>query len=247
MQILKNIFARVWAVWGLLSFVITFLIIVGPSMLSHLYKDEKKGQDFFIKVSRIWITVWLRLIACPLTIIGKEYFEKGKTYVVVYNHNAFLDVPLSAPFVPGGNKTIAKDSFLKIPIFASFYKRGGIMVNRKDTNSRVKSFEAMKVILKKGIHVCLYPEGTRNRTDMPIKGFFDGAFKLAIDAQKEIIPCVLLGTKKAMPINKTLYLLPTKLTMIFLPPVLSENIEVKELNKKVYDMMCKVYVKHTHT
>jgi 1-acyl-sn-glycerol-3-phosphate acyltransferase len=242
MQFLKNIFARIWAVWGLISFVITFLIIIGPSMLSHLYKDEKRGQDFFIKVSKIWISVWLRLIGCPLTVVGKECFEKDKNYVVVYNHNAFLDVPLSAPFVPGGNKTIAKDSFLKVPIFAWFYKRGGIMVNRKDPNSRVKSFEAMKVILQKGMHVCLYPEGTRNRTDAPIKEFFDGAFKLAIDSKKEIIPCVILGTKKAMPINKTMYLLPTKLTMIFLSPVSSENIPVKELNKKVHDMMYKVFV-----
>lgn len=245
MQVVKNIFARVWAVWGLISFVFTFLIIIGPSMLSHLYKDEKEGQDFFIKVSKIWISVWLRLIACPLTVRGKEYFKKNKNYIVVYNHNAFLDVPLSAPFVPGGNKTIAKDSFLKIPIFAWFYKQGGIMVNRKDPNSRVKSFEAMKVILQKGMHVCLYPEGTRNRTDAPIKAFFDGAFKLAIDSKKEIIPCVILGTKKAMPINKTMYLLPTKLTMIFLPPVSSANIEVKELNKKVHDMMLKLYTENS--
>jgi 1-acyl-sn-glycerol-3-phosphate acyltransferase len=242
MQLFKNIFARIWALWGLVSFVITFFIVIGPSMLSHLYKDEKRGQDFFIKVSKIWISIWLRLIGCPLTVIGKEYFEKDKNYVVVFNHNAFLDVPLSAPHVPGGNKTIAKDSFLKIPVFAWFYKRGGIMVNRKDTNSRVKSFEAMKVALQKGMHVCLYPEGTRNRTDAPLKEFFDGAFKLAVDAEKEIIPCVLLGTKKAMPINKTMYLLPTKLTMIFLPPVSSKNIEVKELNKKVHNMMTTVYV-----
>jgi 1-acyl-sn-glycerol-3-phosphate acyltransferase len=163
--------------------------------------------------------------------------------VVVYNHNAFLDVPLSAPFVPGGNKTIAKDSFAKIPIFAWFYKRGGIMVNRKDEKSRIRSLEEMKVVLQKGMHMCLYPEGTRNRTDKPLKDFHNGAFKLAIDANKEIIPCVLLGTKKAMPINKTMYLLPTKLKMIFLPAVSSENIDVKTLNKKVYDIMYDVYTK----
>ena len=80
-----------------------------------------------------------------------------------------------------------------------------------------------------------------------MKEFFDGAFKLAIDAEKEIIPCVLLGTKKAMPINKTMYLLPTKLKMIFLPAVSSENIDAKSLNKKVYDIMYDVYVKEENT
>jgi 1-acyl-sn-glycerol-3-phosphate acyltransferase len=240
MTILKNIFARIWAFWGLISFMVTFLIIIGPSMLSHLYKDEKEGQDFFIKVSKIWIDVWLWLICCPLKVIGRENFEQNKNYIVVYNHNAFLDVPLSAPYVPGGNKTIAKDSFLKIPMFAWFYKRGGIMVNRKDEKSRVRSYDAMKQTLQKGMHMCLYPEGTRNRTDQPLKAFYDGAFKLAVDTKKEIIACVILGTKKAMPIHKTFYLLPTKLKMIFLPPVSSENIDVKGLNKKIHDQMLNV-------
>ncbi len=240
MTIFKNIFARIWAFWGLISFMVTFLIIIGPSMLSHLYKDEKKGQDFFIKVSKIWMTVWLWLVGCSVKVFGKENFVANKNYVVVFNHNAFLDVPLSAPYVPGGNKTIAKDSFTKIPIFAWFYKRGGIMVNRKDEKSRVRSYEAMKQTLQMGIHMCLYPEGTRNKTDKPLKEFYDGAFKLAIDSEKEIIACVILGTKKAMPIHKTFYLLPTKLKMIFLPPVSSENIDVKSLNKKIHDMMLNV-------
>jgi 1-acyl-sn-glycerol-3-phosphate acyltransferase len=240
MTFLKNIFARIWAFWGLISFVVTFLIIIGPSMLSHLYKDEKEGQDFFIKVSKIWIDIWLWLIGCPLKVMGRENFENNKNYIVVYNHNAFLDVPLSAPYVPGGNKTIAKDSFLKIPMFAWFYKRGGIMVNRKDEKSRVRSYDAMKQTLQKGMHMCLYPEGTRNRTDQPLKAFYDGAFKLAVDTKKEIIACVILGTKKAMPIHKTFYLLPTKLKMIFLPPVSSENIDAKSLNKKIHDMMLNV-------
>jgi 1-acyl-sn-glycerol-3-phosphate acyltransferase len=243
MNFLKNIFARVWALWALVTFVLTFLIIVGPSMIAHLYKNEKEGQDFFISVSRIWMRIWLTLIGCPLSVIGKENFKKDKNYVVVYNHNAFLDVPLSAPFVPGGNKTIAKDSFAKVPIFAWFYKRGGIMVNRKDEKSRIRSLEEMKVVLQKGMHMCLYPEGTRNRTDKPLKDFHNGAFKLAIDANKEIIPCVIIGTKKAMPIHKTFYLLPTKLKMIFLPPVSSNNIDAKSLNKKVYDIMYDVFVK----
>ena len=237
MTVFKNIFARIWAFWGLVSFVGTFLLIFIPSMLSYLYKDEKKGQDYFIWVSRVWMTSWLYMIGCPVKVFGREHFKKDKNYVVVYNHNAFLDVPLSAPFVPGGNKTIAKASFAKVPIFSWFYKRGGIMVDRNKENSRVKSYEAMRATLKKGIHMCIYPEGTRNRTGNPLKPFYDGAFKLAIDAQKEIIPCVIIGTNKAMPINKTFYLLPQKLKMVFLPPVSSENIDTKTLNKKVFDIM----------
>ena len=171
--------------------------------MANLFKDYKKGQEYFLGVARIWMRVWLFLIGCPLKIYGREHFEKDKNYVVIYNHNALLDVPLSAPFVPGANKTIAKDSFGKIPLFAQYYARGSVLVNRNSEQSRVKSFEDMKRVLKMGMHICIYPEGTRNRTDLPLKPFYDGAFKLAHDTATEVMPCVLTGTAQAMPIHKS--------------------------------------------
>ncbi len=242
MKLVKEIFARIWAFWGLLTFIVTFLVIFIPSMFSHLYTDEKKGQDYFIVVSKIWMTCWLFLIGCRLKVYGKEHFKKGENYVVIFNHNAFLDVPLSAPFVPGGNKTIAKDSFAKVPIFGWFYKRGGVLINRKEERSRIKGYEEMRKILAAGIHMSIYPEGTRNRTNEPLKPFYDGAFKLAVDAKKDVIPTVIIGTKKAMPIHKKFYLLPTKLTMEFLPPISSANIDSKLLKDKVFEVMKENYV-----
>lgn len=144
MNILKNIFARIWALWGLISFVVTFLIFFGPSMLSHLYKDKKKGQVFFINVSRWWMNIWLVLVGCPVKVKGKENFKTGDNYIVVFNHNTLLDVPLSAPYVPGANKTIAKASFAKVPLFGLFYSKGSVLVDRKNEQSRIKSYEAMK-------------------------------------------------------------------------------------------------------
>jgi 1-acyl-sn-glycerol-3-phosphate acyltransferase len=241
MKIIKNIFARFWALWGLISFVITFLLIFLPSMASHLFKDEKKGQTFFINVSKWWMNIWLILIGCPVKVKGKENFKKNENYIVVFNHNALLDVPLSAPYVPGGNKTIAKDSFAKVPVFGWFYKRGAILINRKDERSRIKSYEDMKKELTKGMHMCIYPEGTRNRTAAPLKQFYDGAFKLATDSKKEIIPCLIMGTKQAMPVNKFFYLFPTALKMHFLPAVSAENITAKDLKEKVFNIMKEYY------
>lgn len=243
MAIVKNIFGRIWAFWGLVSFFITFLIIFIPSMLANLM-DDPKGQKYFIAVSKIWMNVWLFLIGCPVKVSGKENFKSGTAYIVVFNHNALLDVPLSAPFVPGPNKTIAKASFAKIPVFGSFYKKGSILVDRNNEKSRSKSFDTMKKILSKGMHVCIYPEGTRNRSSEPIKTFYDGAFRLAVATKKEIIPCVIIGTKKAMPINKKFFLLPVRLKMHFLPAVSSADMSVKDLKEKVFDAMLKDYVEH---
>lgn len=188
---------------------------------------------------------WLFLVGCPVKVFGKENFAAGSSYVIVFNHNAFLDVPLSAPYVPGPNKTIAKASFAKIPLFGWFYTKGSVLVDRKNERSRTKSFDLMKKVLASGMHMCIYPEGTRNRTSEPIKQFYDGAFKLAIAAKKDIIPCVIIGTKKAMPIDKPFYLFPVPLRMYFLPPVSSANIPVKELKDKVHDLMVKHYVENS--
>ncbi len=243
MKIVTNIFGRVWALWGLVTFFITFMIIFLPSMLANLMADPK-GQKYFIRVSKIWMNVWLFLVGCPVKVSGKENFKPGSAYIVVFNHNALLDVPLSAPYVPGPNKTIAKASFAKIPLFGSFYKKGSILVDRNDEKSRSKSFDAMKKVLAKGMHMCIYPEGARNRSSEPIKPFYDGAFRLALAAKKDIIPCVIIGTKKAMPINKKFFLLPVRLKMHFLPAVSSENMPVKELKEKVFTAMLKDYVEN---
>ena len=237
-----NIFGRIWALWGLITFLVTLLIIFLPSMLSHLMQ-EQRGQKYFIAVSKIWMNVWLFLIGCPVKVTGKENFKPGEAYIVVFNHNALLDVPLSAPYVPGANKTIAKASFAKIPVFGQFYARGSVLVDRNNDRSRSKSFDAMKKVLAKGMHMCIYPEGTRNRSKEPIKPFYDGAFRLAMATKKDIMPCVISGTKNAMPINKKFFLLPVKLKMQFLAPETPANKTVTELKEKVHSEMLKVYVK----
>ncbi len=191
--------------------------------------------------------VWLTLVGCPVTVHGKENFKKGENYVIVFNHNALLDVPLSAPFVEGANMTIAKKSFASAPLFGYFYKRGSVLVDRKNERSRLKSFEKMKKVLAAGMHMCIYPEGTRNRTKEPLRQFFDGAFKLATIAHKDVLPCVITGTREAMPIDKVFYLLPKKLNMYYLPAVSAKNINPKLLREEVYRLMEKEYLLQTQT
>jgi 1-acyl-sn-glycerol-3-phosphate acyltransferase len=76
-----------------------------------------------------------------------------------------MDVPLLTPFFPGPNKTIAKKSFSKIPLFGWVYTRGSVLVDRSSDRSRKKSYDDMKkVLLQDNLNMALYPEGTRNRT-----------------------------------------------------------------------------------
>ena len=110
---------------------------------------------------------------------GKENFKRGENYIVASNHNSYMDVPLTTPFIPGPNKTIAKSELAKVPLFGLIYQRGSILVDRKSEKSRRESYVKMKEVLDQGLHMCIYPEGTRNTTGEPLKSFHDGAFKLA--------------------------------------------------------------------
>jgi 1-acyl-sn-glycerol-3-phosphate acyltransferase len=240
MRIFKEIFGRVWAVWGMISFIVTFLIIFIPSMLTYTIPG-KKGQAIFITISRIWMRVWLFLVACPLRVKGREHFRKGETYIVTCNHNSLMDVPLSCPFIPGANRTIAKKSFTKVPLFGWFYAKGSVLVDRNSEESRRRSFNEMKQTLREGMHMSIYPEGTRNRTNDPLKSFHDGAFKLSVETGKAIIPAVIFNTRKVLPVHKSVYFMPHRLAIHFLPPVSSPGKTTKELKQEVYDVMWNYY------
>ena len=243
MNIFKNIAGRIWALWALLSFIVTFLIIFIPAMITYLIPGTK-GQKIFIGISRIWMSVWLYLVGCPLKVNGKKYFHKNTAYIVTCNHNSILDVPISCPFIPGGNKTIAKSSFTRIPLFGWFYRKGSVLVDRKSEISRRKSFDAMKKVLASGLHMSIYPEGTRNRTDEPMKRFYDGAFKLAVATNTAIIPAIILHSKKALPINKPFYFLPHRLQMDFLEAIPVNGQTAEQLKDKVFEIMKNYYVQH---
>jgi 1-acyl-sn-glycerol-3-phosphate acyltransferase len=243
MKTIKNILARLLAFWALLTFIGTFLIIYIPSMFTWLIPDPK-GQDIFIKIARVWMRVWLFIVGCKYVIKGKENFKKGKSYVVTCNHNSFIDVPLSSPFIQGPNKTIAKSTFKKIPIFNFYYLKGGVMVDRKNEASRRKSYEEMKSVLNKGIHMCIYPEGTRNRTEEPLKKFHDGAFRLAIETKHDIIPAIILNTKQVLPANKTMFFWPGKIQIHFLPAVSSSNKTIEELREEIFAITKEYYLKN---
>lgn len=243
MTIIKNILARLFAAWALLTFVLSFLIIYLPSMICWLIPDPR-GQHVFIYIARIWMSFWLPISGCRFRVRGKENFKKGQTFIVTCNHNSLMDVPLSPPFIPGPNKTIAKTGFARIPLFGFFYMKGSVLVDRKNEINRRKSFDKMKQVLQKGIHMCIFPEGTRNRTGDPLKKFHDGAFRLATGTGKGIIPAVILHTKKVLPPAKFFYFWPSRIEIHFLEPVFPEGLNMEQLKEKVFGTMKDYYISH---
>jgi len=239
MTIVKNIFGRVFAFWAMLWFLITMLLVILPTWLLGMIKEPKR-TFLFIQLARMWMAVWLPLVGIRLIIKGKEKFMNDENYVVVCNHNSYMDAPVTSPGIPGGNKTISKIEMAKIPLFGLIYKRGSVLVDRKSEESRLKSYTYMKRVLDMGLHMCIYAEGTRNKTNLPLKEFKDGAFRLAIETKKAIIPAVIFNTKKVLPQHKMFYFWPSKIEMHFLDAVETKDLtieDVKALKEKVFGLM----------
>jgi 1-acyl-sn-glycerol-3-phosphate acyltransferase len=240
MKFIKDILARIFALWGMIVFITTMLLLYIPFLLTGLY-DEPKRTIHFYNLSRIWMNIFFFFTFVRRKFKGKEHFKNGENYVVVCNHNTFMDVPLSSPGIPGANKTIAKAELTKIPLFGIIYKRGSVLVDRKSEESRKASFGKMKQTLAMGLHMCIYPEGTRNKTSEPLQRFHDGAFRLAIETGNAIVPTLIFYTKIVMP-RRFFYFWPHRVEMHFLPPVSVDGHSVASLRDKIFQQMQEYYV-----
>ena len=241
MNIIKNILGRVFAFWALIIFVPTMFVAFIPIWTVGLWKEPKRTV-LFQHVARVWMRIFFFLTGIRISIKGKNNFKNDENYIVVSNHNSFMDVPLTTPFIPGANKTIAKMEMAKIPVFGMIYKRGSVLVDRKSEESRKASFIKMKEVLTWGLHMCIYPEGTRNKTNEPLQRFHNGAFKLAVDTGNAIMPAVIFNTAKVLPSDKTFFFWPVKVKMHFLEPVHVDSLTAEALKEKVFLMIKEYYV-----
>jgi 1-acyl-sn-glycerol-3-phosphate acyltransferase len=245
MRFIKNILGRIFALWAALVFVFTMLIILLPLWVIGLWKEPKRSF-LMHRIYRAWMLVFFFMTGLRLRIKGKENFKAGENYVVVYNHNSMMDVPVSVPFMPGANKTIAKVELSRIPLFGIVYKRGSVLVNRKNEESRKMSYLKMKEVLEMGLHMCIYPEGTRNKTVQPFQRFHDGAFRLSVDSGKSILPALIFNTATVLP-RKFFFFWPAKIELHYLAPVSPAGFSSAEtLKQSVFELMKEYYLKNRH-
>ena len=241
-MMIKNILGRVFALWALIVFASTMLVVSVPLWIIGLWKEPRRSYIMHT-IYRIWMQLFFFFTGIRLRVKGRENFRQGENYVVVYNHNSMLDVPVSVPFMPGANKTIAKIEMARIPIFGIVYKRGSVLVDRKNEDSRKASYLMMRQVLDMGLHMCIYPEGTRNKTSEPLQRFHSGAFRLSVDSGKSILPAVIFNTTKALP-RKFFYFWPAKIELHYLEPVSPAQFSTADaLKNEVFNRMKEYYVR----
>ena len=88
--------------------------------------------------------------------------------------------------------------------------------------------------------IFIYPEGTRNRTDEPLKDFYDGAFRLAIEMQKTIVVNTLVGIRQLNPTYSFFTYMPGTIESHWDAPISTKGMtleDIPKLKKQVADVM----------
>lgn len=199
MAAIKYILRTLWALWAAFWFLlVVFIFTPIYAIILGIF-----GRKYAINL--VWINCHylspfiLAMCLVRYRVHGKGNIDPKATYVHVANHTSALDILLTAAAMPQPMKFLAKMEIKKIPMFGYMTQMLAIMVDRKNEESRKKSLIYMVNELKQGNSILLYPEGTRNRTDKPIKEFKDGAFRTAIMAQIPIAVQTIVGAKELNP------------------------------------------------
>lgn len=121
-----------------------------------------------------------------------------RAHVVVSNHQSMLDIFVLAR-LPREMKWVAKAELFRIPWIGWMFRLSGdIPVDRAETRSGREAMVRARRYLETGMHVMLFPEGTRSR-DGAMLPFKAGAFKLAIEAGAPLLPVAIHGAAEGMP------------------------------------------------
>lgn len=187
--------------WGGVSFLTCFFALLDLLIAFPLSLIFDKGTRWKIHQNSIrwarmiiaWSSIW------KIAVSGQEHVQKGKHYIIVANHQSLLDILAVCAALSINFKFLAKRELFNIPFMGwAMSAAGYIPVDRGSHKSGREAMHKITRVLKKGVSVLLFPEGTRS-PDGKIHAFKMGAFKLARDNQVEILPLVIDGTGQALP------------------------------------------------
>jgi len=141
---------------------------------------------------RSWARSLLRLLQVDLTLdAGPSAFEKGNgPRLVVANHRSTVDILLMLHLF-GGN-LLARGDMATWPAIGVMARRAGtLFVDREDPSSGAAAVQSMRERMRRGITVCVFPEGTTFPGD-EVREFQAGAF-IAIAREKGLVTPVGLA------------------------------------------------------
>lgn len=239
-QVIYSIYAMV--VFGLLMFIL-FLPVVFASLFGQI-----RGGNMIYRICTFWADAAMLLWGMPHKNIFDMPHNPDHPVIFVFNHISYLDIPiLLKSFRYQHIRVLGKAEMAKLPVFGFIYKSAAILVERDNASHRARSVIKLKAVLKKNISVVIAPEGTFNMTDRPLKEFYDGAFRIAIETQTPIKPVIFLDAYDRLNYESIFSFTPGRSRTVYLEQVEVNNYSLDEVNKlkeKVYQVMEAGLIKH---
>jgi len=228
----------IW-IWVVLSLLTILLFFVELFLVLILFPFDKKrkvlhSQCFWWSEAVININPYWNIQAS-----GLENIDKNKAYVIVANHQSLGDIAIMYK-IRAQFKWVAKESLFKVPFIGwclSLTKH--IKLMRGDFGSIKKVYKDAAGWLRQDMSVLFFPEGTRSKTGK-IGEFQNGAFKLAIQQKRPILPIAITGTRDAIPKGSWLFKREVFGKLTVLPPIETEDLKPGDflsLKKSVYEKL----------
>ncbi len=210
---MRKIAGAIYLIYSLsVFFAVMFLLL--PFFLLFSVLPSKISYPLLFSCIRLWSWITMTFIFIKINIRKNPNWDKNTSYVYIGNHGSYLDAPAVILSTPSIFKPLGKIEMAKFPVFGWIYKKMVIMVDRKNKESRAASVTALKAELNAGMSILLFPEGTMNTSELMLKDFYDGAFKISIETQTPIAPMLLLNAKEMMPRKNPFLFAPGTLHVI---------------------------------
>ncbi len=218
MRILLKPFQWIYFIYAAITFLAVMLLIF-PFVFMASFFGRIRGGNMVMRLCRLWADTWFALVFIYFKKIYEVPHDKTKAYIFVSNHISFLDAAIIPKVYRQPIRPLAKVEMGKIPVFGFIYRNATVTVDRSSTGNRAESVRILQSVIKKGISVLVFPEGTFNMTNQPLSEFYDGAFRVAIETQTPIKPVLIVDSYNRMNYKSIFSLNPGRCRIIYLDEI----------------------------
>jgi 1-acyl-sn-glycerol-3-phosphate acyltransferase len=153
--------------------------------------------DLMYEVAMKTVRTSLRIAKIKVRVEGLENIPPG-VCIFAANHTSNVDPLAFVPAIPRRVSVLLKSELFRIPILSTAMRLAKFVpVDRADKEAAVASVEVALRVLKEGLSLAAYPEGTRS-PDGRLKPFKKGTFAIAIEAGVPIVPVSISGAQHLM-------------------------------------------------
>lgn len=218
-----------YCVYALLCFVALMLIAVPFVIIFSPFGI--KGGNLIYKVCHIWARLWYIMIGIRHANIYETAHNKDAHYIFVANHCSYMDIPAAVRSINQPVRVLGKQEMVKYPIFGIIYKAAVIVVDRSSVEKRAKSVRALKAALNREISIFIFPEGTFNESSEPLKDFYDGAFRVAIETKTPIKPLIFVDTLERLHWRSIFEMTPGRSAVVYLEEIRVDHYTMKDVQR----------------